>query len=118
MKANVIMCAFTEPTREIKDVEFEATVIEDVLGEAFTRFNHAVPGETGDLAEKHETCSMSVGDVVAIFDQGDTRIFLCESFGWTEITEKGLEAWLELPRRDRIDGISWAKHLGVEIETV
>jgi hypothetical protein len=115
MQATITFAAFEDEPRSVGPVDLDAQD-DKVLSEAFERFNHAIPGVTGDLAEKHETRSMSVGDVITL--HGDTdRIFVCEGCGWTEITEKGLQTWLnEVPRRNRSMGVDFAQEQGIDVE--
>mgnify|MGYP001581090288 CR=1 FL=1 len=52
-----------------------------VLEDMFRAFNHAIPGETGELAEAHKTRSLSVGDRVSFND----KTWECDMVGWKEI---------------------------------
>lgn len=47
--------------------------------------------------QQRNCCSVSVGDVAHV----DGRFFLCQPFGWKEITEKELEEYRTIPQRDR-----------------
>ena len=82
-----------QPVKHVEDVPVEAATDEEACGELFRAFNHAIPGETGELAEKHETRSMSVGDVVELFVIGShaRRAFTCEMAGWKR-APRGCEA--------------------------
>ena len=84
MKIDTIWFAVFETPHDIetvKDIEVDGDTAEEALEEVFRRFNHAIPGETGDLAEKHGTRSLSVGDVVKI----DGKFWQCAMVGWREI---------------------------------
>ena len=83
---SIWFCAFEESPEQVKkveDIEVDGATDEEALEEVFRRFNHAIPGETGDLAEEHDTRSLSVGDVVKI---GETT-YLCSPIGWREIDQ-------------------------------
>ena len=79
----VWFCAFEafsdEEIKKVENVEVEAETVKEALDEAFRRFNHGGPG-TGDLAELHETRSLSVGDIVRV----DGKDYACAPMGWRE----------------------------------
>lgn len=119
--------AFEEKASIIQYETVKATDVDEALDEAWTRYNHAHPGETGDLAEKHHTRSLSVGDVVLVSEfpkAGDkpaensvfawTRYFVVEGAGFQEVTKDGFYTWIRgVPRRDRGFGV---KNSGYTIE--
>lgn len=106
----------------------EATDVKDALDETWRRYNHAHPGYTGDLAEKHNTRSLSVGDVVLVSEYPKngakaaensmfawTRYFVVEGAGFQEVTKDGFYTWIRtVPRLDRSFGV---KDSGYKIET-
>lgn len=120
--------AFEETANIVQYETAKATDVDEALNEAWERYNHAVPGETGDLAEKHNTRSLSVGDVVLVAElpkAGEkpaentvfawTRYFVVEGCGFQEVTQEGFYTWIRaVPRRDRGFGV---KECGYKIET-
>ncbi len=71
----------------VPEETLESSSVEDALEEVFRRWNHAIPGQTGDLAEKYSTRSLSVGDFVVI----NGRRFQCDNVGWKEIVGISVE---------------------------
>jgi hypothetical protein len=66
-------------------MEFQANgaTVEDALEDVFRAFNHALPGITGEAAERFRVRSMCVGDEVQV---GRDR-WLCAGVGWVNLTE-------------------------------
>ena len=71
-KATVIYKAFAEQTTlpEPMEVELAAESADEALGQLWERFNHAIPGVTGDLAEKFRVRSMCVSDEILLQVRG------------------------------------------------
>jgi hypothetical protein len=63
---------------EIYDIVFDGDIGSDVLGDIWLRFNVSHPvGYTGR--------SLSVSDVVEIYDSGGSRFLFCDTVGFKQI---------------------------------
>lgn len=74
--AIVIYRVFPDPKEGLPPpirVTITAESDEAALGQLFERFNHAIPGVTGDLAEKFRVRSMSVGDEILLMPKHDAN---------------------------------------------
>lgn len=48
--------------------------------------------------QRRQCCSVSMGDVAEI----DRRFYICQSFGWKELTKAEFEEYKSIPQRDRV----------------
>lgn len=78
--------AFGDRKRILADV-VEADSPEAAADDLFRAFNNAIPGYTGELAEKHQVRSMSVGDYVNLvdLDSGRSVVLRCVRVGWRPV---------------------------------
>lgn len=82
--ATVVYKAFPDARLpEPMGVQLNGATVEDALEDAFRGFNRALPGQTGEMAEKFGVRSMCMGDEVHIGK--DT--WVCAFVGWVNITE-------------------------------
>jgi len=65
------------------EAQCNGATVEDALEDLWRAFNHAIPGQTGELAEKFKVRSMCVGDEVQV----GTDRWLCAGVGWVNLTE-------------------------------
>lgn len=95
MKARVIFAAFEEDPNEVGPVELHADSVDEALDEALKRFQHTEDGGSGDLAEKHKTRSLSVGDVIVVEDEDHSgeRFFEVVKVGFEETRKAAMIAF-------------------------
>ena len=74
--------------------------INGILEEVFRQFNR-VDGTEFISRYDLQIRSLSVGDVVYI----DGRAFICDMFGWAEVSGDFLDRWAQLSFRDRQLGV-------------
>jgi hypothetical protein len=75
--ATVIYRVFILPDEEPPKpmaTEIDAKDDHAALAQLWERFNHAIPGVTGDLAEKFEVRSMCIGDEILLQEAGREMI--------------------------------------------
>jgi hypothetical protein len=105
-KVTAIFPPLNEPTLPADDPnnrtrEFEAllpSTNEAVLLELSWREFNAV--EEGDHHSERNCRSLSVGDGLRIGD----KLFICDGFGWMDVTQEEFDAWCKLPWGKRLMG--------------
>ncbi len=87
MKITLEFRAFEDEPRILTiEKDYSVVLTEDeqdqyILEDMFRAFNHAIPGETGELATQYKTRSLSVGDRVSFGD----KVWECDMVGWKRL---------------------------------